>query len=348
MSFLVIARERYPLRIGENMLGGRGAGSVNAPALTGLPPFAIITVIPGTPASIRVTGNTLPVRVEGYILGAEPRQLTHGARIEVRDCRIRYGELSLVDSTASQIGSRRQHLTAIPPVVPDSTTPDDFGARIIDLSKGSVHGVPPSGLHMGRDPVCQVVLPATSVSRQHALIAPALHGYIITDRSTNGVLVNGTKVRGSQQLGQGDVIRVGEHEFRFEIVAPLTQSEASEADHRALATMEVLSDGPLKGARFPVERPVVHIGRSAENDVRLADDSVSGAHATLLRRGSVWHLIDLASTNGTFVDGHRIDGEAVIQGTAEVRFGGIKVTFRPGRSGDDAQPTEKLRDRESA
>jgi pSer/pThr/pTyr-binding forkhead associated (FHA) protein len=348
MSFLVIARERYPLRIGENMLGGRGAGSVNAPALTGLPPFAVITVIPGTPASIRATGNTLPVRVEGYILGAEPRQLTHGARIEVRDCRIRYGELSLVDSTASQVGIEDEQLSAIPPVVPDSTTPDDFGARIIDLSKGSVHGVPPSGLHIGRDPVCQVVLPATSVSRQHALIAPALHGYIITDRSTNGVLVNGTKVRGSQQLGQGDVIRIGDHEFRFEIVAPLTRSESNEADRRALAIMEVLSEGPLQGARFPVERPVIHIGRSAENDVRLADDSVSGAHATLLRRGSVWHLIDLASTNGTFVDGRRIEGEAIIQGSAELRFGGIKLTFSPGNAGEMGARTSKLRERETA
>ena len=348
MSFLVIARERYPLRIGENMLGGRGAGSVNAPALTGLPPFAVITVIPGTPASIRVAGNTLPVRVEGYILGSEPRQLSHGARIEVRDCRIRYGELSLVDSTASQVGIEDEQLAAIPPVVPDSTTPDDFGARIIDLNKGSVHGVPPSGLHMGRDPVCQVVLPATSVSRQHALIAPALHGYIITDRSTNGVLVNGSKVRGSQQLGQGDVIRIGEHEFRFEIVAPLTRSEPNEAERRALATMEVVSEGPLLGARFPVERPVIHIGRSAENDVRLADDSVSGAHATLLRRGSVWHLIDLASTNGTFVDGRRIEGEAIIQGAAELRFGGIKVTFSPGKAGETGARTSKLRERETA
>lgn len=345
MSFLVIARERYPLRIGENMLGGRGAGSVNAPALTGLPPFAIITVIPGTPASIRATGNSLPVRVEGYVLGGEPRQLSHGARIEVRDCRMRYGELSLVESTASQVGIEDEQIAAIPPVLPDSTTPDDFGARIIDLGKGSVYGVPPSGLHIGRDPVCQVVLPATSVSRQHALIAPALHGYIITDRSTNGVLVNGAKVRGSQQLGQGDVIRIGEHEFRFEIVAPIARIEAGEADRRSLATMEVLTEGPLKGACFPVERPVIHVGRSAENDIRLADDSVSGAHATLLRRGSLWHLIDLASTNGTFVDGRRIDGEAVIHGTAELRFGGIKVTFRPGRSGEAGQPSEKLKER---
>ena len=188
MSFLVIARERYPLRIGENMLGGRGAGSVNAPALSGLPLFAVISVIPGTPASIRAAGNALAVRVEGYVLGAEPRQLTHGARIEVRDRRIRYGELSLVDSTSSVVGIEvDEQLSAIPPVLPESASADDFGARLIDLSKGSVYGVPPSGLHVGRDPVCQVVLQATSVSRQHALIAPSLHGYIITDRSTNGL-----------------------------------------------------------------------------------------------------------------------------------------------------------------
>jgi pSer/pThr/pTyr-binding forkhead associated (FHA) protein len=332
MSFLVIARERYPLRIGENMLGGRGAGSVNAPALSGLPLFAIITVIPGTPASIRAAGNTLAVRVEGYVLGAEPRQLSHGARIEVRDCRIRYGELSLVESTASQVGIEEEQLSAIPPVIPENTAIDDFGARLIDLTKGSVHGVPPSGLQIGRDPVCQVVLQATSVSRQHALIAPALHGYIITDRSTNGVFVNGTKVRGSQQLAQGDVVRIGEHEFRFEIVTPLSQPEDGGSERPALAMIEVLTDGPLKGARFPVERPVIHIGRSAENDVRLADDSVSGAHATLVRRGAVWHLIDLASTNGTFVEERRIDGEAIIKGVAELRFGGVKVAFRPGRS----------------
>jgi pSer/pThr/pTyr-binding forkhead associated (FHA) protein len=348
MSFLVIARERYPLRIGENMLGGRAAGAVNAPALSALPLFAVITVIPGTPASIRAAG-AMPVRVEGFILGSEPRQLSHGARIEVRDCRIRYGELSLVDSTSSVVGILvdDEPRSAIPPVVPD-TPADEFGARIIDLGKGSVHGVPPSGLHIGRDPVCQVVIPATAVSRQHALIAPSLHGYIITDRSTNGVLVNGSKVRGSQQLGQGDVIRIGENEFRFEILAPLSQAAPSEVDRRALATLEILSDGPLKGARFPVERPVIHIGRSAENDVRIADDSVSGAHATLLRRGSVWHLIDLASTNGTFVDGRRIDGEAIIQGAAELRFVGVKVSFRPGRSSDaGGDRTESLR-RESA
>lgn len=337
MSFLVIARERYPLRIGENMLGGRGAGAVAAPALAGLPVFAVITVIPGTPASIRTAGSTLPVRVEGYVLGAEPRQLRHGARIEVRDCRMRYGELSLVDSTSSVVGVGgvdEEQLAAaaasIPPVLPDRDEASEFNARLIDLDRGSVYGVPASGLHIGRDPVCQVVLPSTSVSRQHALIAPSTHGYILTDRSTNGVMANGSKIHGSRQLAQGDIIRIGEYEFRFETAPPPADAEHRDPSKRTpIATLEVLSDGPLKGVRLPVERPVVHIGRSAENDLRIADDSVSGAHATLLRRGALWHLIDLASTNGTFVDGKRIENEAVMQGPAELRFGGVKLMFRP-------------------
>ena len=339
MSFLVIARERYPLRIGENMLGGRGAGAVGAPALTGFPLFAVITVVPGTPPSIRAAGS-LAVRVEGYVLGNEPRQLRHGARIEVRDCRMRYGELSLVDSTSSMVGIEADEPhQAIPPMLPQDDASADFAARLVDVIRGSVYGIPASGLQIGRDPVCQVVLPSTSVSRQHALIAPSLHGYIITDRSINGVQVNGTKIHGSQQLANGDLIRIGEHEFRFDVTTPAEPRADSGRQRPLLATLEVLTDGPLKGAQFTVERPVVHIGRSAENDVRIADDSVSGAHATLLRRGALWHLIDLASTNGTFVDGKRIDNEAVLKGGAELRVGNIALRFAPGVRGAEGPGT---------
>lgn len=352
MSFLVIARERYPLRIGENMLGGRGAGAVGAPPLVGLPVFAVITVIPGTPASIRATGSTIAVRVEGYVLGTEPRQLRHGARIEVRDCRMRYGELSLVDSTSSVVGigveEEQAAAASIPPVLPERDDGSEFVARIIDLNRGSVYGVPASGLHIGRDPVCQVVLPSTAVSRQHALIAPSTHGYVLTDRSTNGVFANGAKIHGSRQLAQGDIIRIGEYEFRFEVAAPADDAKPRDPSKRSpIATLEVLSDGPLKGVQLPVERPVVHIGRSAENDLRIADDSVSGAHATLLRRGALWHLIDLASTNGTFVDGKRIENEAVMQGPAELRFGGVKLFFRPSAKAIETDRQEEETQRET-
>ena len=335
MSFLVIARERYPLRIGENTLGGRGAGTIAAPALAGLPPFAVITVVPGTPTSIRSAG-ALPVRVEGYVLGAEPCQLSHGARIEVRGCRVRYGELSLVESTSSMIGIDDDQISAIPPVLPERELTNDFAAHLIDLDRGAVYGVPESGLHIGRDPVCQVVLASTSVSRHHALIAPARGGWIITDRSTNGVQVNGVKVHGSQPVANGDVIRIGEHEYRFDAMAPEAEVDENTPPPRiALAHLVTEAKSAETFPSFTVERPVVHIGRGTHNDLQIADESVSASHATLLRRGAFWHLIDLASTNGTFVDGERVEIECLVQGGQQLRFGEIAFVFRPtGRTGE--------------
>ena len=48
------------------------------------------------------------------------------------------------------------------------------------------------------------------------------------------------------------------------------------------------------------------VGRSAECDVRLADDSVSRRHARLVFRDGTWVIQDLGSTNGTIVNGQRV------------------------------------------
>jgi biotin-dependent carboxylase-like uncharacterized protein len=56
---------------------------------------------------------------------------------------------------------------------------------------------------------CDVVVPSAEVSRRHAEIAPGAEGYVVSDTSTNGVFVNGERVRQSQLLGRGDVLRIG-------------------------------------------------------------------------------------------------------------------------------------------
>ena len=43
------------------------------------------------------------------------------------------------------------------------------------------------------------------------------------------------------------------------------------------------------------------IGRAEGNDLVLGDGHVSGEHARLMARGAAWVLVDLGSTNGTFV-----------------------------------------------
>ena len=60
-----------------------------------------------------------------------------------------------------------------------------------------------------------MVIVSTEVSRRHAEIRPGANGYVITDSSANGTIVNGQRIPGSRVLARGDVIRIGGEEFRF-------------------------------------------------------------------------------------------------------------------------------------
>src|SRR5947207_11036664 len=96
-----------------------------------------------------------------------------------------------------------------------------------------------------------------------------------------------------------------------------------------LAVLEVINEGVNRGTRYEVRVPLAHIGRGAHNDVAIDDDSVSDIHAKLQRREDGWYLIDLGSTNGTYVGGSRLTHERRLDGVPDVRFGGVKLTFRP-------------------
>src|SRR6267378_6846283 len=95
----------------------------------------------------------------------------------------------------------------------------------------------------------------------------------------------------------------------------------------------IVKSGALKGQRLAVKTPVVNIGRADYNDVVLPDESVSTTHAKLQRREGVWVLVDLDSTNGTFIDGDQINGEAPLAPGATIRFGDISLVFEPTDEG---------------
>ena len=78
-----------------------------------------------------------------------------------------------------------------------------------------------------------------------------------------------------------------------------------------------------------MKTPVVNIGRADYNDLVFPDESVSTTHAKLQRREGVWVLVDLDSTNGTFVDGDQVKGEVPLAPGANVRFGEIATVFEP-------------------
>ncbi|GIX21534.1 MAG: hypothetical protein KatS3mg121_0317 [Gammaproteobacteria bacterium] len=76
---------------------------------------------------------------------------------------------------------------------------------------------------------------------------------------------------------------------------------------------------------YALEKPYTFIGRLHSADVRLEGSRVSGLHALLFRCGTESWLIDLHSTNGTFVDGkrigrHRLQHGDVFEVTRRYRF----------------------------
>ena len=73
---------------------------------------------------------------------------------------------------------------------------------------------------IGRRPDNDIVLDDDDVSRYHAVVIDTGGSFVISDlRSTNGVDVGGRRIRGSATLADGDHIRIGGHEFIFEIRA---------------------------------------------------------------------------------------------------------------------------------
>jgi predicted component of type VI protein secretion system len=110
-----------------------------------------------------------------------------------------------------------------------------------------------------------------------------------------------------------------------------------------LATLEVTNEGVHKGSQFEVRLPLIHVGRGSHNDISLPDDSVSDSHAKLQKRDDGWYVVDMGSTNGTYVAGRRIGTDSRLEHECDLRFGGIRMRFRAaGPMPDEARGTRAI------
>ncbi len=90
--------------------------------------------------------------------------------------------------------------------------------------------------------------------------------------------------------------------------------------------------GNDQGVRFELDEPLVRIGRDASSAVQLHDTEVSRQHAELRRHEGIFTLADLGSSNGTFVNGRRIDRH-LLQSGDQVQVGSTLMLFT-GPSGE--------------
>jgi hypothetical protein len=87
----------------------------------------------------------------------------------------------------------------------------------------------------------------------------------------------------------------------------------------------VTVEGVPPGAVFPLEG-TSRVGRSDASEIVLNDPSVSRTHAVIELSGEQARLRDLGSTNGTFLNGRRVETERLQDGD-ELRFGNTRMRF---------------------
>lgn len=90
--------------------------------------------------------------------------------------------------------------------------------------------------------------------------------------------------------------------------------------------LEIYPLAKKSGASFPDR---ITIGRTANNDVVIADPSVSRLHAYVKRSGDAWTVTDAGSKNGSWLRGIVLEArkELPLPPSAVLRFGEVDVTF---------------------
>lgn len=88
----------------------------------------------------------------------------------------------------------------------------------------------------------------------------------------------------------------------------------------------MLQGGQEAGSWFRIDRPVTTIGRHPESDIFLNDVTVSRRHAEILYTDGEFHLKDVGSLNGTYVDRERVDDATLAPGT-EIQIGKFRFLF---------------------
>jgi hypothetical protein len=86
--------------------------------------------------------------------------------------------------------------------------------------------------------------------------------------------------------------------------------------------------GPMANQTLALSEEVTTIGSVAGNTVVLADPAVSRKHAGIRKVNGLYELADLGSTNGIYVNGHKVPKKTLEPGDI-IRVGNTEAVFRP-------------------
>jgi pSer/pThr/pTyr-binding forkhead associated (FHA) protein len=112
-----------------------------------------------------------------------------------------------------------------------------------------------------------------------------------------------------------------------EVTPPATDAGPARESSPARAGRLVVEIGPDEGKEFPL-RGTMRIGRSEDSEITLADAQASRHHAAISPEPSGFTIQDLDSSNGTFVNGRRLDEPRLLKDGDRLRVANTVLVFR--------------------
>jgi pSer/pThr/pTyr-binding forkhead associated (FHA) protein len=92
----------------------------------------------------------------------------------------------------------------------------------------------------------------------------------------------------------------------------------------------VFLTGEQSGCCVVLDQAVMTGGRQGDNEIAIADSGLSRRHFQIFREGKAFYVRDIGSTNGTFLNQHRLEGEMVLVNDDIITAGHSALRFVQG------------------
>ena len=180
-------------------------------------------------------------------------------------------------------------------------------ARLIITHQGTVikeYDLSKETTTVGRKPSNDIVLDDPTVSGVHASFLHMQHTYVEDLNSTNGIKLNGKTIN-KRQLNHGDLVQIGQHEFKFiddavqdfeQTVVISPQVQPAKEEKKTVNASVVITAGPKQGESIALNKPYTKLGSA--NQV-----------AVIARRGESYYLMPMSG--GTPGESPKLNGKQI-------------------------------------
>ena len=208
---------------------------------------------------------------------------------------------------------------------------------------GNKFTIPVGEVALGSDASCAISLSGSGILPRHAVLQGQADGQVIIRKASPAadVLINGVRLGAEPTpLLHGDKVEVGGYELTFvderrsgstQYVPALPQKEGTGKGGGAVKPAAVGTTGGrlvslTDGREYVITGASLVFGREAGSDVVVVGKDVSRRHAEIVQTPRGYLLVD-SSTNGSFVNEERVEGQRILARADVIRIGEEQFRF---------------------